>query len=167
MLRFTIFLVALFGFLSACDQGPRVNEQGDVIRPFWITEGDKAEIQYRHLDAVNAIREKNGLQPVQLSPELIAAAKTHAIDLSKQNRPWDFGSDGSSPLDRVERAGYPGAFDGENISETFEDDLLTLNAWMDDPLSRGVILSERARSVGLSWFQESNGKIWWVQVFGS
>ncbi len=167
MLRFIILLTALFGFLSACDQGPRVNENGDVIRIFWIKEKDEAEIQYRHLDAVNAIREKNGLQPVQLSPELIAAAKTHAIDLSKQNRPWDFGSDGSSPLDRVERAGYPGAFDGENISETFEDDLLTLNAWMDDPLSRGVILSERARSVGLSWFQESNGKIWWVQVFGS
>ena len=167
MLRFIILLTALFGFLSACDQGPRVNENGDVIRIFWIKEKDEGEIQYRHLDAVNAIRENNGLQPVQLSPELIAAAKTHAIDLSKQNRPWDFGSDGSSPLDRVERAGYPGAFDGENISETFEDDLLTLNAWMDDPLSRGVILSERARSVGLSWFQESNGKIWWVQVFGS
>ncbi len=167
MLRFIILLTALFGVLSACDQGPRVNENGDVIRIFWIKEKDEAQIQYRHLDAVNAIRENNGLQPVQLSPELIAAAKTHAIDLSKQNRPWDFGSDGSSPLDRVERAGYPGAFDGENISETFEDDLLTLNAWMDDPLSRGVILSERARSVGLSWFQESNGKIWWVQVFGS
>lgn len=167
MLRFSILLIALFGILSACDQGPRVNEQGDVIRPFWIREGDDAEIQYRHLDAVNAIRERNGLQPVQLSPELIAAAKTHAIDMSKQNRPWDFGSDGSSPLDRVARAGYSGEFDGENISETFEDDLLTLNAWMDDPQTRAVILSERARSVGLSWYQESNGKIWWVQVFGS
>lgn len=167
MFRIVILLTALLGFLSACDEGPRVNEQGDVIRIFWIKDSDTAEIQYRHLDAVNAIREVNGLQPVQLSPELIAAAKAHAIDMSKQNRPWDFGSDGSSPLDRVARVGYPGAFDGENVSETYEDDLLTLNAWMDEPLSRSVILSERARFVGLSWFQESNGKIWWVQVFGS
>lgn len=167
MLRLMILLAAVAGFLSACDQGPRVNEEGEVIRIFWIGEGDTAEIQYRHLDAVNAVRQANGVGPVELSPELNAAAKTHAIDMSRQNRPWHFGSDGSSPLDRIARVGYPGDFVSENISETFEDDLLTLNAWMDDPQTRAAILSDRARFLGLSWHQDSNGKIWWVQIFGT
>lgn len=167
MLRFIILFTALAGFLSACDEGPRVNDKGEVIRIFWIKERDVAEIQYRHLDAVNVVRQQNGLEPVQLSSELNAAAKTHAIDMSKQNRPWDFGSDGSSPLDRVARAGYPGEFISENISETYEDDMLTLQAWLDDPLARGSILSPDARFMGIAWYQEPNGKIWWVQLLGS
>ncbi|MFT5639813.1 MAG: hypothetical protein ACI861_002647 [Paracoccaceae bacterium] len=28
------------------------------------------------------------------------------------------------------------------------------------------MLHPDARHMGLSWFQESNGKIWWTQVFG-
>lgn len=167
MLRFVILVTALLGFLSACDEGPRVNDKGEVIRIFWINEQDTAEIQYRHLDAVNAVRQVNGLGPVQLSPELNAAAKAHAIDMSRQNRPWHFGSDGSSPLDRIARVGYPGEFVSENISETYEDDLMTLKSWMDDPLTRAAILSDQAHFVGLSWYQESNGKLWWVQVFGT
>lgn len=167
MLRLMIILSAVAGFLTACDQGPRVNENGDVVRVFWIDDGDTAEIQYRHLDAVNAVRQANGLTPVRLSPELNAAAKTHAIDMSRQNRPWHFGSDGSSPLDRIARVGYPGEFVSENISETFEDDLMTLNAWMDDPQTRAAILRPDARFIGLSWHQENSGKIWWVQIFGT
>ena len=96
-----------------------------------------------------------------------AAAATHSRDMSNQNRPWHFGSDGSSPIDRVRRAGYNGELVGENISETYETELETLGAWMDQPDTRRVILDRSARNMGFSWYQESNGKIWWVQVFGS
>ena len=44
----------------------------------------------------------------------------------RQNRPWHFGSDGSSPLERIKRAGYTGKLLGENISESFETELQTL-----------------------------------------
>jgi uncharacterized protein YkwD len=49
--------------------------------------------------------------------------------MSVQNRPWHFGSDGSSPLDRARRAGYTGTLLGELISETFESEVETLAAW--------------------------------------
>jgi len=87
--------------------------------------------------------------------------------MSIQNRPWHFGSDGSSPLDRVARVGYPGALIGENISETYENEAETLSAWMQEPATRNVILNPRARKLGFSWFQEPNGKIWWTMVTGS
>ena len=87
--------------------------------------------------------------------------------MSLQNRPWHFGSDGSSPLDRVARVGFNGALIGENISETYETELETLAAWMDQPETRGVILDPRAARMGFAWFQEPNGKIWWTLVLGT
>ncbi len=86
--------------------------------------------------------------------------------MSVQNRPWHFGSDGSSPLDRVSRAGYTGRLIGENISETFETELETLAAWMDGVETREVILDKRARDLGFAWHQEDSGKIWWTLVMG-
>lgn len=86
--------------------------------------------------------------------------------MSVQNRPWHFGSDGSSPVDRVQRVGYEGQLVGETISETYETELETLAAWMDEPNTRGVILSPAAREMGFAWKQENSGKIWWTLVLG-
>ena len=86
--------------------------------------------------------------------------------MSIQNRPWHFGSDGSSPLDRVRRVGYTGRLLGENISETYESELETLSAWMAQPDTREVILDRRGRDLGFAWFQEPNGKIWWTLIVG-
>jgi uncharacterized protein YkwD len=86
--------------------------------------------------------------------------------MAVQNRPWHFGSDGSSPLDRLRRVGYPGQLIGETISETFETELQTLAAWMDEPDTRAVLLDDAANEMGFAWFQEDNGKIWWTLVLG-
>ena len=116
---------------------------------------------------MNALRAASGAGQVRLSAELNAAAATHSRDMSIQNRPWHFGSDGSSPLDRVARAGYVGSLLGENISETYESELETLSAWMQQPDTRDVILDPRANDLGFSWFQEPNGKIWWTMILGA
>ncbi len=118
------------------------------------------------LDSVNSLRQAAGHAPVQLNARLNAAAATHSRDMSIQNRPWHFGSDGSSPIDRIRRVGYEGALVGETISETYETELETLAAWMDDPSTRSVILSPDARDMGFSWLQEENGKIWWTLMMG-
>ena len=133
---------------------------------YQIRERDTAKIQFRTLDSVNALRQASGAGPIELSAELTAAAATHARDMSVQNRPWHFGSDGSSPLDRVTRAGYSGAFIGEAISETYETELETLAAWMEEEGTRRVILNTDATEMGFAWFQEPNGKIWWTLVLG-
>ena len=133
---------------------------------YQIRERDTAKIQFRTLDSVNALRQASGAAPLELSAELTAAAATHARDMSVQNRPWHFGSDGSSPLDRVARAGYSGAFIGEAISETYETELETLAAWMEEEGTRRVILNTDATEMGFAWLQETNGKIWWTLVLG-
>jgi len=154
--------------LTACTGNPNVGADGrPVSAVFRIGIGEKGKIQYRVLDSVNAFREASGMQKLALSAELTAAAATHSRDMSIQNRPWHFGSDGSSPIDRVARAGYTGTMRGENISETFESDVETLAAWMQEDPTKDVILDEQATDLGVAWYQEPNGKIWWTLVTGS
>lgn len=168
MLRSIALICAAAIGLSACSTpSPQFGPDGRPLPQIYrISSGDEAEIQFRMLDAVNALRQARGAAPLQLSSELNAAAETHSRDMSVQNRPWHFGSDGSSPLDRVARVGYPGQLLGENISETYETELETLSAWMEMPETREVILDQRARDLGFAWFQEESGKIWWTLVTG-
>lgn len=131
---------------------------------FRITEEDGRVIPFRMMESVNTLRRAAGAGPVQLDAQLNAAAATHSRDMAVQNRPWNFGSDGSSPVDRLQRVGYRGALVGEVISESFEDDSTTLAAWMSDRTSRDVIINPAATRMGIAWFQEPGGKIWWTMV---
>lgn len=168
MLRFFILLFSAFLAVSACTAPePQMGTDGKPLpRLYRIRANDSAEIQYRMLDSVNSLRQAAGQPPVKLNAKLTAAAATHSRDMSIQNRPWHFGSDGSSPIDRVRRVGFEGHLVGENISETYETELETLAAWMDQDDTRRVILSPQAREMGFSWMQEPNGKIWWTMVMG-
>lgn len=147
--------------LSACG-GTGLSTGGGAM-----TAGDIGEIQFRALDSVNTLRGARGLQPLELNAQLNAAAATHARDMAVQNRPWHFGSDGSSPVDRVRRVGYSGKMRGELISETYQSELETLSDWMENPETRRVIMDPQATEMGFSFFQEPSGKIWWTMVTGT
>ncbi len=168
MLRILSLLLAGLLVLSACGvpvDNSNVGVNGQPKQSVYrIRNADK--IQFRMLDSVNSLRAASGAGPIQLNSQLNAAAATHSRDMSVQNRPWHFGSDGSSPIDRVIRAGYTGTMLGETISETYETELETLAAWMAEPGTREVILERRAANMGFAWFQEKNGKIWWTLIMG-
>ncbi|MET4102971.1 uncharacterized protein YkwD [Roseovarius sp. MBR-78] len=171
MSRIIVLLLAALLGLSACAAPqPTVPQMGADGKPlprvYRIRPGDTREIQFRMLDAVNSLRQAAGASPVTLDDKLTAAAATHSRDMSVQNRPWHFGSDGSSPIDRVKRVGYEGHLVGETISETYETELETLAAWMEDDITRRVILSPEARKMGFAWHQDSGGKIWWTMTLG-
>lgn len=169
MRRIFVFLLVSAMSLAACGDtsGPAVGPDGKPLPKLYrITSFNGSGIQFRMLDSVNALRGAAGAPNVKLDSKLNAAAATHARDMSIQNRPWHFGSDGSSPLQRVARVGYGGAFRGEAISETYETELETLAAWMEEEGTRRIILDPGADEMGFSWFQEPNGKIWWTLVMG-
>lgn len=174
MFRTTALILTAALALAACDvagPGPTAPPLGADGRPqqvvYRISPSDAPRVRQRMQDGVNTMRAQNGLPPVQASAELASAAATHAQDMSFQNRPWHWGSDGSSPMQRAQRAGYRGTFIGEMISETFENEFETVNAWMTEPETRQVILDPRATDVGVGWHQDSNGKLWWTVVLGA
>lgn len=167
---FTIF-TALAVLLTACAPSSTPNRLGSDGKPlpqvYRIKNSDADEVQFRMLDAINSLRSAAGQPPVQFDARLNAAAATHSRDMANQNRPWHFGSDGSSPIQRIQRAGFSGSLIGENISETYESELETLGAWMEKPDTRRIILSKEANLMGFAWFQERSGKLWWTLIMGS
>ena len=163
-----IALMAAMALTACTTSAPQIGPDGRPLpKVYRINDRQAGKIQFRMLDSVNTLRQARGVTPLVLNAELNAAAATHARDMSVQNRPWLFGSDGSSPIDRVIRAGYTGGFIGQNISETYETELETLAAWMEDEGARTVLLDPRAQEMGFAFFQEANGKIWWSLVMGT
>ncbi|MFU8865784.1 MAG: CAP domain-containing protein [Rhodobacterales bacterium] len=171
MFRLYAILTSITLIIAGCAAPMAPPTMGPDGRPlprvYRISAGDTSEIQLRMLDSVNSLRQASGARALEFDAQLTAAAATHSRDMAVQNRPWAFGSDGSSPIDRVQRAGYQGQLIGETISETYETELETLAAWMEDESARRVILDPDARNMGFSWHQEANGKIWWTMVLGS
>ncbi len=151
--------------LSACMPAnqPQLGPDGQPLPvAYTITPREANAIPGRVLTQINTLRSGQGGIPLTINPQLNAAAVAHARDMSAQNRAWHFGSDGSSPLDRIQRQGYMGQLAGENISETYENEIATLGAWMQTRDTRDVIMDPQASQLGLGWFQEPSGKIWWV-----
>ncbi|MFN3953927.1 MAG: CAP domain-containing protein [Pararhodobacter sp.] len=163
--------IAALATLAACTTAGTPMRMGPDGRPipvvYRISAAEVPRVQVRMRDAINTVRAQQGLAPVELNAELTSAAATHARDMALQGRPWHFGSDGSSPIDRVQRVGYGGHFLGELISETFETELETLTAWLEQRETRTVLLEPRMREIGFAWHQEANGKLWWTLTTGT
>ena len=170
MQAFSVLALCAGLALAGCSVGggTQIGSDGKPLPQIYQISGAQGDrVPFRFLDSVNALRQARGATPLAFNAQLNAAAATHSRDMSVQNRPWHFGSDGSSPLVRVQRVGYTGRLAGELISETFETELETLSAWMGQPDTRDVILDPAATEVGFAWFQEPSGKIWWTMVTGS
>ena len=155
------FILLCIGCVSNIEEIYIGNKDSGRIENF-----DSVEIRKRHLDYLNAIRQERGLTNLQISNSLNSSAATHARDIFKQQRAWNFGSDGSSPQKRAEVSGFKGVVTGENVSETYEGEFLVLQVWVKNSFSRSVLLNKEATHLGLGWYQQDNGKIWWVQVLG-
>lgn len=155
-----VFILSVAALAAACTP----MAEGPV--GYRISAADAPRVQARVLESVNSLRAAAGAGPLSLNAQLNNAAAAHSRDMAQQQRPWHFGSDGSSPIDRVRRAGYIGQLRGENISETYETELETLAAWMSQIDTRDVILDPTARELGFSFYQEPNGKIWWTLITG-
>ncbi len=167
--RSALFLGAAAA-LAACAPAPAPVPLGADGKPlpkvYPIKPGDEGAISYRMLDGVNSLRQTKGAGPVAFNAQLIAACAAHSRDMAVQNRPWHFGSDGSSPLVRVQRVGYAGKLLGELISETYQTELETLGDWSGQSDTRALLLDPRATDFGFAWFQETSGKLWWTALFG-
>ena len=160
-----ILILILLLFFNAC-----VASKTDAYYGFRVSGSiasySSQKIIMRQLDLINAIRMEKGFQPLIISNELNASAKTHALDIANQNRAWNFGSDASSPQERGDISGYDGIVTGENVSETYEGEFSVLQVWLKYPISRNVILNPSSTHFGLGWYQEDDGKTWWVQDIG-
>ena len=160
-----IYKILLLIILASC-----VGTNTDVCHGYSksgvISSFEVAAVKSRHLEMVNALRLENGRSPLKHSVSLSAASKTHAFDIARQQRAWNYGSDASSAIDRAKIAGFKGLVLGENVSETYEGEYEVLKVWFQSKIGKEIILNSNATHLGLSWYQDSTGKVWWVQMIG-
>jgi hypothetical protein len=123
------------------------------------------------LARINALRQQNGLLPLDLSGVLTASAQRHSDDMARTGNVDHTGSDGSSIESRIRNAGYGRWRDfgiwGENIygGQTADADA-AWDFWINSQVHRANILKPRYREIGIGVGRSDKGTYYTLN-FGS
>jgi uncharacterized protein YkwD len=120
-------------------------------------------------DLINQQRKANGLAALTLVPELTQAARRHSRDMADHDFLSHTGSDGSSPGERVQEAGYDWVTVGEIIGCGFGGDPQEMvDWWMNSPSHRAIILSSSLEEFGVGYAINTNSSFghYWTVDFG-
>jgi uncharacterized protein YkwD len=118
------------------------------------------------VEITNQERAAAGCGPVKVNTKLASAARLHSQDQAEHNNMSHTGSDGSSPWQRSERAGYTNAI-GENVAAGYRTPAAVMDGWMNSDGHRANILNCDAKAIGVGLAYASNGTPYWTQMFGS
>jgi uncharacterized protein YkwD len=133
-----------------------------LVLPSWSADDPMAAAL---LTAHNKERAERKLPPLVVEPHLTAAAKAHAADMAAHKTMTHDGSDGSTLVDRVKRAGYHYLKTGENVADGQENVASVMDAWMNSPHHRENILGDFTE-VGVALAKADDGTPYWCVDFG-
>lgn len=121
------------------------------------------------LGLINDYRKQNGLNPLTLDPLLTEAAKAHSRDLAKSDRISHYGSDGSSPWDRVKRTGYAPKVAAENIGTGQASLEEVVKGWKESEGHNKNLLLPDAEDMGIALVHDpkTEFKTFWTLVVGA
>jgi uncharacterized protein YkwD len=117
------------------------------------------------VEAHNKERAKENLPPLKLEAKLSDAALAHAKDMANRQEMGHEGSDGSTPSQRVVRAGYHYLATGENVARGYEDVAGVMQGWMESPPHRKNILGDYSE-IGVARVEGKDGKPYWCAEYG-
>jgi len=116
------------------------------------------------LQLVNQERVKAGLSPLTLNPKLTSAAQGYSEQMARTGIYAHTGADGTSPGDRIKRAGYNASTWAENIHHRTGSPETIMADWMKSPGHRANILNPDLKEIGIGI--DSTGS-YWTQNFGA
>ncbi|MBE9498287.1 CAP domain-containing protein [Streptomyces sp. GKU 257-1] len=116
------------------------------------------------LALVNKERAKAGCKPLTANAKLTKAARAHSEDMAAHKNMSHTGSDGSSPGDRIERAGYSWSTYGENVAYGYSSPESVMEGWMNSSGHRANILNCDFEEIGVGHAQPGH---YWTQDFGT
>ncbi|MFE4053393.1 CAP domain-containing protein [Streptomyces sp. YIM B13518] len=116
------------------------------------------------VELVNAERAKAGCSPVKANSTLAEAAQDHSEDMAASGTMSHTGSDGSSPGDRITRAGYSWSTYGENVAYGYSTPEQVMTGWMNSPGHKENILNCAFEEIGVGLAQPGS---YWTQDFGT
>jgi len=130
------------------------------------------------LELVNAARaapRRSGTQsfgaspPLRESAALRLAAERHAADMARRAYFDHVGRDGSSPQERISRAGYAWSISGENLALGRMSAAEAVAGWLASPGHCANIMDPRftESGVALATGRGAERATYWVQTFGA
>lgn len=117
---------------------------------------------------LNAARANQGLGELTLNAQLTAAAQVHSQDMAEQGAIFHDGTDGSSPSERAERAGYVGQAIGENV--LMRGDLNAAGAfdqWWNSPPHYENMMSATFTEIGIAYVIGADGNYYYTMLLGT
>lgn len=111
---------------------------------------------------VNQYRQEAGLSPLTANSALMSAAQTRASELLIQVshvRP-----NGEMGWSMVKSAGF--SYFGENIAYGQPTPAAVMTSWMNSASHRKNIMGAQYSSIGVACTRGSDGRMYWVQLFG-
>ena len=123
------------------------------------------------VDIVNAQRAQEGCPALIVDPRLVEAADGHSEDMALNDFVSHTGSDGCSPADRIEAAGYQWLVWAENIASGYSTPEDVVAGWMESTGHRENILNCDLEDTGVGYYYLSDDpgdEVWhhyWTQVF--
>jgi len=138
---------------------------------------DAAEISRRVLELTNEARAHArrcgwtsyaAAPPLKLNSALDRAALEHSRDMADHNYFDHTGSDGSSPADRITRAGYKWRMVGENLASGMTAPEDAVAGWIKSPHHCENLMTPGFKEMGLAFAVNPSGTdIYWTQTFGT
>ncbi|RSM87577.1 CAP domain-containing protein [Kibdelosporangium aridum] len=151
----------------------RVAAAGSVLAAVLLATPAEATVQTIQDDVVrltNAERQKAGCPPLTAVAQLNVAAQRHSEDMAANNFLGHTGSDGSTMVTRVERAGYTGWRGlAENVAAGYQTAEAVVAGWMNSSGHRANILNCGLRDIGVGYATNPSSTygVYWTQNFGS
>lgn len=112
----------------------------------------------------NVARVKHGCDPLRTDARLTTSARAHSLEMARHNRFTHDSPDGSSPWDRMERAGYR-AGAAENIGRGYTTAAEAVRGWLASRDHRNNMLNCSYAAIGVGVVSGGEGP-WWTQDFG-
>lgn len=140
-----------------------------VITRSPVSPASAADVaEQRVIELTNELRASAGCPALQISPVLVAAARAHSRDMATNGFFDHIGSDGSSAVQRIERAGYHPRIVAENIAAGFATPESVMTAWSTSPGHRTNLLNCEVTEVGVGYVFDATSEYghYWTQDFG-
>ena len=114
-------------------------------------------------------RKFTAVRPLRWNAQLAAAAAMHAEDMARGNFFSHTGRDGSSPAQRVERAGYRYRRTGENIAGGQLQPEAAVAGWIKSPPHCANLMNGAFTEMGVAYAVNAKSEmgVYWAQEFGT
>jgi len=118
---------------------------------------------------LNAERTNRGIAPLTRNAKLDSAAQRHSNDMACNNFFDHTGSDGSSPWDRMDQAGYNWMRAAENIAGGYSTPASVVAGWMNSSGHKANILNADLKDIGIAYAYKSTTTYghYWTTDFGT